>query len=110
MPKGASVEILPYALHRLPELWPNPDAFIPDRFLEPTHHPYAYLPFGGGHRLCIGQRFALNEMRMCLAKLVHKFEFNPAEPDKQAKLEYFVGSVLMSPKELMVKLKARNSV
>ncbi|CAG2180336.1 unnamed protein product, partial [Oppiella nova] len=58
IPKGTSVEIVPYALHRQPDLWPNPNDFIPDRFLEPTHHPYAYIPFGGGPRLCIGQRFA----------------------------------------------------
>ncbi|CAG2121694.1 unnamed protein product, partial [Medioppia subpectinata] len=69
IPKGATIEILPYALHRQADLWPNPNDFIPDRFLNPVHHPYAYIPFGGGPRLCIGQRFAQQEMRMCLAKL-----------------------------------------
>ncbi|CAG2110542.1 unnamed protein product, partial [Medioppia subpectinata] len=105
IPKGATVEILPYALHRQADLWPNPNDFIPDRFLNPVHHPYAYIPFGGGPRVCIGQRFAMQEMRMCLAKLIHKFEFTLAQPPK---INYFIGSILMSPKDLLVKLKARD--
>ncbi|CAG2180351.1 unnamed protein product [Oppiella nova] len=105
IPKGASIEIYPYAIHRDPEYWPNPNDFIPDRFLEPTHHPYAFIPFGGGPRLCIGQRFALNEMRMCLAKLINKYQFDLSN---KTKLDYFTGSLLMSPKELLVDIKARN--
>ncbi|CAG2104153.1 unnamed protein product, partial [Medioppia subpectinata] len=81
--KGTSVEILSYALHRQPDLWPNPNDFIPDRFINPTHHPYAYIPFGGGPRVCIGQRFAMQEMRMCLAKLVNKFELNLTQSTKK---------------------------
>ncbi|CAG2110432.1 unnamed protein product, partial [Medioppia subpectinata] len=95
VPAGASVEIFPYAIHRDPDFWPNPNDFIPDRFLEPTHHPYAYIPFGGGPRVCIGQRFALQEMRMCMAKLIHHFEFIASN---KAKIEYFTGNILMSPK------------
>ncbi|CAG2178179.1 unnamed protein product [Oppiella nova] len=63
IPKGASVEIYPYAIHRDPEYWSNPNVFLPDRWFESTHHPYAYLPFGGGPRQCIGQRFAISVMR-----------------------------------------------
>ncbi|CAG2176887.1 unnamed protein product, partial [Oppiella nova] len=96
VPKGTSIEILPYALHRDPKYWPNPNDFIPDRFLEPTHHPYAYLPFGAGPRVCIGQRFALQEMRMCLAKLIHAYDFTLAQ---KSNLDYYNGSVLMSPKK-----------
>ncbi|CAG2174354.1 unnamed protein product, partial [Oppiella nova] len=80
IPKGTNVEIFPYALHRDPDYWPNPDDFIPDRWFEPTHTPYAYIPFGGGPRVCLGQRFAMNEMRMCLAKLFSKYEFTLAQP------------------------------
>ncbi|CAG2115247.1 unnamed protein product, partial [Medioppia subpectinata] len=61
-----------------PEFFPDPDQFKPERFLNPTHHPYAYLPFGCGPRHCVGVRFALNEMRMCIAKIVHNFEFTLA--------------------------------
>ncbi len=79
IPAGTLIEIYPYALHRDPEFFPEPEVFKPERFLEesgqPKHHPYAYIPFGGGPRLCIGMRFALNEMRMCVSKLINKFEF-----------------------------------
>ena len=65
----------PYMIHRDPEFFPDPEQFKPERFLEPTHHPNAFIPFGGGPRLCVGMRFALNEMRMCIAKIISKFEF-----------------------------------
>ncbi|CAG2172212.1 unnamed protein product, partial [Oppiella nova] len=57
IPAGTSVEIYPYAIHRDPEYWPNPDDFIPDRWFEPTHHPLAFQAFGAGPRVCIGQRY-----------------------------------------------------
>ena len=105
IPKGAVIEILPYAIHRDPEFWPDPNQFKPERFLDPKHHPWAYIPFGGGPRLCIGQRFALQEMRMFCAKLFQKFELSLAPGFN--KLEYFVGAILLSPKKVLVNLKAR---
>ncbi|CAG2102536.1 unnamed protein product [Medioppia subpectinata] len=82
IPKGTSVEIYPHAIHRDPEFWPEPDTFKPDRWFEPKHHPMAFQAFGAGPRVCIGQRFAMNEMRMCLAKLIHRYEFTLAQEPK----------------------------
>jgi cytochrome P450 len=86
--------MLPYALHRDPDFFPEPEVFKPERFIknsgEPTHHPYAYIPFGGGPRLCVGMRFALNEMRMCVSKLINKFEFSLAPGFKVRMFENFV--------------------
>ena len=101
---GTSVDVVPYVLHRDPELWTDPLEFQPERFVEPTHHPFAYIPFGAGPRLCTGQRFSLNEMRMCCAKLFNKFEFTLV-PDFE--LEYFKGNILLSPKEVLVTIKSR---
>lgn len=70
---GTTILIPVYALHRHRRLWDNPDAFDPDRFA-PEHaksrHRFAYLPFGGGPRICIGMSFAMIEAVAILATLV----------------------------------------
>ena len=61
--------ISPYTLHRRPEYWADPEVFNPDRFSEEqskNRPTYAYLPFGGGPRLCVGNDFALMEMQLVL--------------------------------------------
>ncbi|MGV8989586.1 MAG: cytochrome P450 [Cypionkella sp.] len=70
--------ILPiYALHRHHAHWQNPDAFDPDRFLDPKAIPrFAYLPFGDGPRVCIGASFALQEAVIILATLLARFRFS----------------------------------
>lgn len=78
--------ISPYALHRHPDYWDKPEEFNPDRFSpenskdRPT---YAYIPFGGGPRLCIGNNFALLEMLMVLALMVQNFDFHLISPDQK---------------------------
>lgn len=75
VPAGALVIISPYIVHREPTVWEAPQAFKPERFLEDQHTPrYAYLPFGGGPRLCIGNVFALTEGALVLAAVAQKFQ------------------------------------
>jgi cytochrome P450 len=69
MPAGAHIVISPYALHRRPDYWTDPDAFKPERFAPgaPSDRPkHAYLPFGGGPRICIGNSFAMMEHAIVL--------------------------------------------
>jgi cytochrome P450 len=73
---GAHIIISPYALHRRPDYWTDPDAFRPERFAPgaPTDRPkHAYLPFGGGPRICIGNSFAMMEHAIVLATAVHRW-------------------------------------
>ncbi|MBI4908037.1 MAG: cytochrome P450 [Acidobacteria bacterium] len=71
VPAGTILLMSPYVMHRNPRYWRNADAFVPERFLEedPARPKFAYLPFGGGVRLCIGERFAWMEGVLALAAI-----------------------------------------
>ncbi len=73
-PKGALVFFSPYVIHRQPALWPDPEAFMPERWaFENAHRPRcAYLPFSQGPRKCIGDGFALLEAQLILATLLQR--------------------------------------
>ncbi|MGE5697995.1 MAG: cytochrome P450 [Candidatus Sericytochromatia bacterium] len=69
---GDTIGISPYLLHRNPEFWSEPDRFDPQRFVSQsasTRRRYAYLPFGGGHRICLGAGLARLELTLVLAVL-----------------------------------------
>lgn len=72
--KGTTVLISPYVVHRHPDFWKNPDVFDPERFDPDTVVPRsAYIPFGSGPRLCIGNSFATMEMQLILAMTAQAF-------------------------------------
>lgn len=71
IPVGTTIFLSIYAIHRHPDHWKDPEAFRPERFLE-NPNPTAYYPFGFGPRVCIGNHFAIMEMREVLAALLQK--------------------------------------
>jgi cytochrome P450 len=76
VPAGAVVFMSPYATHRHPAFWPNPEAFDPRRFdpaLVESQHRFAYIPFGGGPRACIGASFATVELVLVVATIARKW-------------------------------------
>jgi cytochrome P450 len=76
MPANAHIVISPYALHRRADYWPEPDAFWPERFAPGarTDRPkLAYLPFGGGPRVCIGNSFAMMEHALVMCSVVRRW-------------------------------------
>lgn len=76
IPKGSFVNISPWVTHRNPTLWPEPERFDPERFRPERakqRHRFAYFPFGGGPRVCIGNGFALMEARLILATLAQRY-------------------------------------
>ena len=89
---GAGVYTAPWVLHRHRALWRAPDVFDPERFLgeEATRiHRFAYIPFGAGPRVCIGGRFAMQEMIIILARCLSCFRFRHVgaqEPSPVAKI------------------------
>ena len=73
IPQGALVIISPFVVHRQPEFWPDPEAFQPERFAQDPSHRFAYIPFGGGPRLCIGNQFAQVEAQLILAQVLQRY-------------------------------------
>lgn len=69
IPTGTTVATVPYVTHRDPAYWDDPDEFKPERFEKDPVHLYAFIPFGGGPRTCIGKNFALMELKIILTKI-----------------------------------------
>jgi cytochrome P450 len=74
--KGTEIAILPWVVHRHRALWSDPDRFDPERFSreQSAARPrFAYLPFGGGPRICIGAQLALTEVSLLVATMAQRF-------------------------------------
>lgn len=81
IPKKALVLVPAYFTHRHPEFWEHPEQFKPERFTEAEtskRHKFAYYPFGGGPRICLGNQFALMEATLVLSTLAQRFHLEPA--------------------------------
>jgi cytochrome P450 len=92
VPKGAVVLISPYVTHRHPRFWDDPERFDPDRFTPERvrERPrFAYLPFSGGPRLCIGNEFALMEAQLAVAMTMQRYRLQlapGAQPEPESKI------------------------
>ncbi len=76
VPRGAAVFVSPWVMQRHPDHWEDPERFDPDRFLPERSRGrprYAYFPFGGGPRRCIGDQFALLELPLVLASVAQRY-------------------------------------
>lgn len=77
IPQGTDVTIFNYFMHRDARLWDQPERFMPERFSPDNEKDiprYAYLPFGGGQRICVGSSFAAMEARLLLATIVSRYQ------------------------------------
>ncbi len=80
LPAGIGVTPCVYLVHRNPEVYPEPDRFLPERFLDNPPGTYTWIPFGGGVRRCLGASFAQFEMAVVLRELVRRHQIRPADP------------------------------
>ncbi|CDF35397.1 cytochrome P450 family 97G-CYP97G1 [Chondrus crispus] len=114
LPRGSDIFINVYSLHRSPALWDDPEIYDPDRWLKPKSNPgvegwagykpasgleegtplypnevnadFAFLPFGGGSRKCVGDHFAVLESVVALAMVIRQFDFVMVDPSKDVEM------------------------
>jgi cytochrome P450 family 110 len=91
---GEAMVISIVGIHHDPATYPEPDIFRPERFLEHNYDNFEFIPFGGGHRRCMGAGLAEYSMRIALAEIVTHWDFEPTETDRDVRL-----NVAMGPKK-----------
>jgi cytochrome P450 len=100
------IAISTYSLHRHPAFWDEPEAFKPERFSAENslgRHRFAYIPFGGGPRQCIGNNFGLMEACLIIASIAQRFELHLMEGVEARPQALFV---LRPGRDLMMSLHA----
>lgn len=92
IPADAPIGIYPFLIHRHPDFWSRPDEFDPENFAPAAaaaRPRFAYFPFGGGARLCIGDRLAMLELKACIAMFVQRFRAS-VPPGYEPRLQPYI--------------------
>lgn len=75
LPKGTWIVMSPYVVHRIPEIFPDPYRFKPERWLSEYHSAYEFMPFSAGPRYCIGTSLGMMQLKIALSMLLQRFSF-----------------------------------
>lgn len=104
---GSVIQADTYSIHRSIDLWgpEDPNEFIPERHLV-KRHPIAYMPFGAGPRNCVGMRFALMELKIVLANLLHHYTILPGEKLEQGMKRQ--ETITLAPEAVYIKIHKRS--
>lgn len=105
---GTALMPATYILHQRPDIYPEPQQFRPERFLEKQFAPHEFLPFGGGHRYCIGSALAMMELKLSIATFLTDFELTL--PQARPLLPARRGLTMAPPASMKLKIKAKKTV
>jgi cytochrome P450 len=83
-PPGVALLASAYLVHHDPDIYPQPNALQPERFLEKPPGTYTWIPFGGGRRRCLGASFALQEMKIVMRAVLSRYSVTPSRPRAEA--------------------------
>ncbi|XP_028401933.1 cytochrome P450 4V2-like [Dendronephthya gigantea] len=110
IPKGCAIVLLMKPIHQDPNVWDEPKTFNPDRFLLDNvteKNPFSYIPFSGGPRNCIGQRFAMMEEKVVLSSILRHFNIKSTQITDNIKVT--ADAILSSVEGILVELEPRNA-
>lgn len=109
LPASLNIGIFVYALHRNATFFPDPEKFDPERFNNENcsnRPPFCYIPFSAGSRNCIGQKFAILELKSIISQILRHFQLLPAYPEHHLQLAAEV--IMRSRNGIHVRLKPLN--
>jgi cytochrome P450 len=103
---GSIIQSDSYSIHHNIDLWgpEDPYEFIPERHMT-KRHPVAYMPFGVGPRNCVGMRFALMELKIALANILHRYTILPGDKLEQGMKRQ--ETVTLSPEAVFIRIEKR---
>nr|XP_050868883.1 cytochrome P450 4C1-like [Vespula vulgaris] len=108
IPKGSSLLFWIFKLHRNKKYWNEPLKFDPNRFLSGNVHPHSFLPFGIGARSCLGQTFAMLEMKMIIATILRRFIIKIDRPVVIEDIALKLDITLKPAKPIVLQFERRN--
>ncbi|XP_015434699.1 PREDICTED: cytochrome P450 4g15-like [Dufourea novaeangliae] len=109
LPKGCTVLIAPFKVHRLEEFYPNPEEFNPDNFLPErmqSRHYYSFIPFSAGPRSCVGRKYAILKLKVLLSTILRNYRILSDLTEKDFRLK--VDIILKRVDGFRIKIEPRN--
>ncbi|XP_076243827.1 cytochrome P450 4g15-like [Calliopsis andreniformis] len=109
VPKGSTVLITPFRVHRLEEFYPNPEKFDPDNFLPErmqNRHYYSFIPFSAGPRSCVGRKYAMLKLKVLLSTILRNYRILSDLTEKDFRLK--VDIILKRVDGFRIKIEPRN--
>ncbi|CAF3786878.1 unnamed protein product [Rotaria sordida] len=106
-PTGSIIQADAYSIHQNIDLWgpEDPNEFVHERYMI-KRHLLAYMPFGVGPRNCIGMKFALMELKMALANILHRYTILPSEKLEQGMKRR--ETTILSPEAIYIRIEKRS--